>query len=182
MKSRDEQELRAQVEQVRGRLRDLNADLRAVDDEVESLASQRTQHELLDQACGSLERLGALGAAPLFWGEKVDPARVDEQLHGARSRLGAFQARIGELDGRRQEVLAKIGREEENLAILGEDLYDFKEAEERSKSEWVVERDISPVPYRVQPMAWARGGEDDRRFRRTLGSSLLAWSSARRSR
>ena len=49
MKSQQEQEVRAQVEQVRERLDGLAADLRVVDDEVESLAPQRMQHELLDQ-------------------------------------------------------------------------------------------------------------------------------------
>ena len=61
MKCQEEQELHAQVKQVRGRLQGLAADLRVVDDEVEALAPQRMQHELLDQACGSLEKLGELG-------------------------------------------------------------------------------------------------------------------------
>jgi len=173
MKSQQEQELRVQVEQVRGRLEGLAADLRVVDDEVESLAPQRTHHELLDRACGSLEKLGELGAASLFWGEQIEPARVAEQLSEVRSRVSAFQAQLDELDGQRRVILAAIGREEENLEILGEDIYYVREAEERRKLEWVVERDISPVPLRVQRMAWARGAEDDKRFHKSLAASLL---------
>jgi len=173
MKSQEEQELRAQVGQVRGRLQGLTADLRVVDDEVESLAPQRVHHELLDQACGSLEKLGELGVASLFWGERIEPARVAEQLREVRSRVSAFQAQLGELDERRSAILAKIGRDEDNLEILGEDLYQAREDEERRKLEWVVERDISPVPPHVQVMAWARGGEDDRRFRKALAASML---------
>ena len=173
MKSQEEQELRAKVEQVREKLQGLTADLRVVDDEVESLAPQRTHHELLDQACGSLEKLGELGAASLFWGEGIEPARVADQLRGVRSRVSAFQAQLGELDGQRQAILAKIGREEENLEILGEDLYDVRLAEERAKLDWIVERDVSRVPRRAQLMAWARGGEDDRLFHRSLAASLL---------
>ena len=41
MKSHEEQELHAQVEEVRGRLQDLTADLRVIDDELDSLAQQR---------------------------------------------------------------------------------------------------------------------------------------------
>jgi chromosome segregation ATPase len=173
MKSQEEQELRAKVGQVRERLQGLADDLRVVDDEVESLAPQRTQHELLDQACGSLEKLGELGAASLFWGEGMEPARVAEQLRGVRSRVGAFQAHLGKLDERRRAILADIGREEENLEILGEDIYEIHLAEERKKLEWVLERDISPVPRRVQLMAWARGGDDDKLFYRSLAASLL---------
>ncbi len=172
-KSQEERELRAQVEQVRGRLEGLAADLRVVDDEVESLAPQRMHHELLEQASGALEKLGELGAASLFWGERIEPARVAEQLREVRSRVGAFQAQLGELDERHRAILAEIGREEERFEILAEDIYQVREAEERRKLEWVVERDISPVPRRVQVMAWARGLEDDRRLRKSLAASLL---------
>ncbi|MDH3285276.1 MAG: AgmX/PglI C-terminal domain-containing protein [Acidobacteriota bacterium] len=173
MKSSREQELRAQVDEVRGRLQDLTADLRVVDDEVESLAPQRMEYELLDQACGSLEKLDELRANSLFWGEGVEPAQIWEQLSGVRSRVSAFQAQIEQLDGRRQTILEKIGVEERNLESLGENIYDVREAEARRKLEWIVERDISPVPPRKQFMAWARGGEDDRRFHRSLAASLL---------
>jgi outer membrane biosynthesis protein TonB len=129
-------------------------------------------HQLLDQACGSLEKLGELGAASLFWGERVEPAQTAEHLVGVRARVSSFQATLGKIDGRRQAILAKIGREEETLEILGEDLYHAREEEERRKLEWVVEREISAVPRRVQAMAWARGGEDDWRFRKALAASL----------
>jgi hypothetical protein len=173
MKSQEEQAIRSKVEQVRGRLESLTADLRVVDGEVESLAPEREHHELLDQACGSLEKLAALGVASLFWGDGVEPARIAEQLIEVRGRVHAFRAQLGEIDARRQAILAKIEREEANLEILGEDLYQVREAEERRKLEWVVEREISPLPPRVQRMAWARGGEDDRRFHKSLAGSLL---------
>jgi hypothetical protein len=171
--SQEERELRARVQQVRGTLEVLAADLRVVDAEVERLAPQRVQHELLAQACSALETLGELGAASLFWGERIEPARVAEQLRAVRSRVSAFQEQLGEIDERRRVILAGIGREEEAIEILADDLYQVREAEERRKLEWVVERDISPVPRRVAAMAWARGGEDDRRFRRALAASLL---------
>jgi outer membrane biosynthesis protein TonB len=174
MKSHEEQELRSRVEQVRGRLESLTADLRVVDGEVESLAPQREHHELLDRACGSLEKLAELGVASLFWGDGIGPVQIVEQLRGVRSRVSTFQAQLDELDERRRAILAKIDCEEKNLEILGEDLYQVRETEERRKLEWIVERDISPLPPRVQRMAWARGGEDDTRFHKSLAGSLLA--------
>jgi len=171
-KSQEEQKIRAQVEQVRERMRGLADDLRAVDGEVEGLAPKREQHELLEQACGSLEKLSALGAAALFWGDRMEPAGVTERLRDVRGRVSAFQAKLGDLETRRQTILAKIAFEEENLEVLGEDLYDIRQEEERRKSEWVEEREISEVPRRVQLMAWARGGEEDWRFRKTLAASL----------
>jgi hypothetical protein len=173
MKSQEEISIQARAEQVRGKLQEFAAELRVVDDELESLALQRMHHQLLDQACGSLEKLGELGAASLFWGEGVEPAQTAVHLGEVRARVSSFQATLGKIDGRRQAILAKIGREEETLEILGEDLYHAREEEERRKLEWVVEREISPVPRRVQAMAWARGGEDDWRFRKALAASLV---------
>jgi len=172
MTSQEERALRDQVAQVRGKLQGLAADLRVVDGEREGLAPQRMHHQLLDQACGSLEKLGGLGVASLFWGERIESARVAEHLGEVRARVSTFQAQLGELDGRRQAILARIGKEEEALEILGEDLHQAREEEERRKLEWIVERDIGAVPRRVQVMAWARGGEDDSRFRKALVASL----------
>ena len=173
MTSQQELELRVQVEQVREKLGGLAADLRVVDDEVESLAPQREHHELLERAYGSLEKLDQLGAASLFWGERTEPEQVAEQLREVRGRVNAFQAQLDKLDEQRQVILDGIGREEDNLEILGEDIYEIREAEERRKREWIVEREISAVPPRRQRMAWARGGEDDRRFYKSLAAALL---------
>ncbi|MBD3868290.1 MAG: AgmX/PglI C-terminal domain-containing protein [Acidobacteria bacterium] len=173
MKSQEEQQVRAQVEEIRGRLQDLTDDLHVVDGEVESLGPQRMHHELLERACNSLEQLGELGAAPLFWGDQIAPDRVDERLSTVRHTVSTFQSQLVELDERRQEILDRIGDEKENLEILGEDLDEILVAEERKKNEWIVERDISALPRRVQRMAWARGGEDDRRFHKTLASALM---------
>ncbi|MGB5133447.1 MAG: AgmX/PglI C-terminal domain-containing protein [Steroidobacteraceae bacterium] len=172
MKSQEEQALHTQAEQVRGKLQGLSADLRRIDDELEDLAPQRLQHQLLDQACGSLEKLGELGVASLFWGERSEPATAAEHLRQVRARSSGFRAQLDELDRRRQTIVDGIGREEMALEILGEDLYQVREEEERRKLEWVVERDVSPLPRRAQVMAWARNGDEDRRFRKSLVASL----------
>jgi hypothetical protein len=172
MKSQEELAIHARAEQLRGKLQEFAGELRVVDDELVGLGPQRMHHELLDQACGSLEKLGELGAASLFWGESVEPAQTSAHLGEVRARVSSFQAALGKVEVRRQAILAKIAREEEALEILGEDLYQAREDEERRKLEWVVEREISPVPRRVQAMAWARGSEDDWRFRKALATSL----------
>jgi hypothetical protein len=172
--SQEESALRAQAEQVRERLQGLAADLRVVDDELEALAPQRKHHQLLEQASGSLQQLGELGVAQLFWGEQVELERVAEHLARVRARVAAFQAQLAEIDGRRQAILGRIRQEEDALEGLDEDLYQARQREERRRLEWIVEREASPVPRRTQVMAWARGGEDDRRFHKALAASLAA--------
>jgi hypothetical protein len=173
MKSHEEQEICTQVEQSRGKLQELTDALHMVEDEVDSLGPQRVQHELLEQACASLQKLDQLGGAALFWGDRIAPAQAEEQLGGVRSRVSSFLEQVGELDDRRTTILSRIELEKENLEILGDDLDQIREAEERRKNEWVVEREISSVPGRVQRMAWYRGRPEDRRFYKLLAISMM---------
>ncbi|HET7203171.1 MAG TPA: AgmX/PglI C-terminal domain-containing protein [Steroidobacteraceae bacterium] len=167
-----EEALRAEVARVRARLQEAGDVLDRVEGELEGLAPRRQQYELLDQACGSLERLGELGVADLFWGQRRPPVDVEAHLREVRGRVSVFQAQLAEIDSRRRSALDAIAAHETELEILGDDLYHAQQQEERRKLEWVVEREISPVPRRAQAMAWARGGEDDRRFRRSLAAAL----------
>jgi hypothetical protein len=57
--------------------------------------------------------------------------------------------------------------------VLEDDIFDAQEEEERRRLEWIVEREIGSVASRSLIMPWAKGGEDDRRFRKTLSASLL---------
>jgi hypothetical protein len=83
-----------------------------------------------------------------------------------------FEAQLAEVNARRQSALDAIMAHETVLEGLGEDLYHAQQQEERRKLEWLVERDMSDLPRRAQAMAWARGGDDDRRFRRSLAAAL----------
>jgi len=172
--TQQEQELRTQAAGIRGKLQELEVELREVDDDLEALAPRRTQHELLDTACTSLERLGKLGAASLFWGDRVDPEQAAGILRRVRERASAFNAEIAALDAHRQRIVDRMTAHEESLEILGEDLYQLREQEERRKLEWIVERDISEVPQRAPVMPWSHGGEDDWRLRKSLVTALAA--------
>ncbi|MDH3626719.1 MAG: AgmX/PglI C-terminal domain-containing protein [Acidobacteriota bacterium] len=173
MNSNDHHELRARAEEVRSRVQTLTDDLRVVDENVDALAPQRMHHELLEKACSSLEKLGDCGVAALFWGEDFDRDGVSNRLREARGRIAAFRERVDALDDQRREILDGIAGEEQDLEMLGADLYYLRKEEERRKNEWVIEREVNPLPARKSRMPWARGGEDDRRFRRSLGGALM---------
>jgi len=172
--SQEKTALRAQIEQARARLEAHEADLRVVDDEFEALAPRRRQHELLEQACGSLEQLEAQGVASLFWGERAEAGATSDHLRVVRERIDAFRVELAALETRRRGVLASIDSAREDIEILGEDLYDFEQQEARRKEEWLVERELDLSPARPVVMPWARGGEDDWRFRKALAVSVLA--------
>ncbi len=169
----DQQALREDLGQARGRLDALIQELRGVEGELEALSKEQQHHELLTTACDALDRLDELGGGELFWGERIDASRRDALMESARRQLQAFQARLDEIADRRQAVVDKISQEEEGIEILEEDLFDAQEQEERRKLEWIVEREISALPARMAVMPWSRGGEDDQRFRKSLLASVL---------
>jgi len=169
--SQDEETLRAQLRQARERLDGLARDLRAVDDELDGLSTDRQQYRLLHEACAALEALSEQGAAGLFWGERA--ADGDDRVRLARGRLDVFEKRLSETEGRRQAILEEIELAEENAAFLAGDVLQAQWQEEQRKLEWRVERDVGPLPVRQPVMPWARGGEDDERFWKSLAISLL---------
>jgi hypothetical protein len=171
--SENEEVLRLQLEQSRERLGGYVRELRAIDGELEGLATERLQYELLHEVCGGLEKLGQMGATALFWGERAITGETDDHVRRVRSSVDEFQRRLGETESSRAAVLDKIRCEEENSEIIEDDALEAQWQEEQRKLEWVVEREIGGVAERSSVLPWTTGGEDDRRFRKTLAASLL---------
>jgi hypothetical protein len=169
----DQQALQEQLAESRARLENLARTLRGTDQELEALSTERQQYDLLQHACEALEKLGEMGAAELFWGERLSGERSTEHLRRVRARAASFQARWDEIEARRQATISEMRQHEEGLEILEEDLFQAQQQEERRKLEWIVEREIDALPARQAVMPWTRGGEDDRRLRKALGVSLL---------
>ncbi|MEN8184488.1 MAG: AgmX/PglI C-terminal domain-containing protein [Myxococcota bacterium] len=169
----NEQELRAQLGRARERLDGLVRDLRTLDAELEDLSSERQPYELLEQVCGALEKLGELDASGLFWGEQMREGEGDAHVRGVQRRVDDFQGRLREVGARRQAVLEKIEHEHENTELLEDDIYQVQQEEERRKQAWIIEREVDAFPAHESVMPWARGGEDDRRYRKSLAASLL---------
>lgn len=169
----DQQTLQEQLAESRERLEALARTLRATDQQLEALSTERQQYQLLQDACEALEKLGEMDAAQLFWGERLSGEPSIEHLRRVRARVAGFQQRWDEIEGRRQATIAEMRQHEEGLEILEEDLFQAQQQEERRKLEWIVEREISALPARQAVLPWTRGGEDDRRLRKALGVSLL---------
>ncbi len=165
--------LRAQLERARERLDRLANELRAINSELEGLATERTQYRLLQDACAALEELGKLGASDLFWSGSPIGADGGAHLHRVRGRAESFQRQLDQIESARQTTLERIDREREQVELLEDDLFQALRSEEERKLEWIVEREITPPPGRQAIMAWTSGGEDDRRFRKSLRTSLL---------
>jgi outer membrane biosynthesis protein TonB len=171
--SEAEQSLRGKVESSERVLDDLEGDLRAIDAELDELAERNHQYAVLSQVCRSLDELENLGASQLFWDERSGPDNPTEHLRSARRKIDEFGAEIARVEDRRQSVMDKIGDQNDVLEYLHYDLRDAMAQEESRRNEWLVEREVDNLPHRTQVMPWARGCEEDDRFRRSLAASLL---------
>jgi outer membrane biosynthesis protein TonB len=170
--STDEHALQAQVRESEQALGTLEKDLQAVDNELAELAAQSGKFEALGKVCRSLEELENLGGAELFWETRAESA--DEFIVGARDRIERFGEEFLDVERRRDAIMHKIGNQNHTLDCLHYDLLDAMEREETRRAEWLVEREPAELPPHELVMPWHRGQEEDRRYRKSLGSSLAA--------
>jgi outer membrane biosynthesis protein TonB len=168
--SLEEQSLQEKVRESEEAMARLEAELRDVDIELTQLAGQNQKYEALGNVCRSLEELKNLGGTGLFW--KAENGDVDAYLHEARERIHQFCESIVEVERRREGIAAKIGNQNASLDVLHYELLDAIEREDHRRNEWLVERESDEIPHYAMVMPWQRRGEEDRRYRRSLGSSL----------
>ena len=150
----------------------LVGELRTLDAQLEALTTERNQHRLMHQVCDSLEELSELGGAQLFWGTPEAVTTGVHQLGRVRERVVAFETRVGEIEGRRQSTRERIDTEQFRAGLIEDELFEAQEEEERRRQEWIVEREIAGLHTRPLTMPWTWGGEDDRRFQKSLLSTL----------
>jgi outer membrane biosynthesis protein TonB len=166
--------LREEVERSELVLLEFERELQEVNGELEALAQKSHQYDLLSRACHSLEELDTLGAAHLFWSEQSGSENSIELLGKARREIEKFGEEIARLEDCRQSVIEKIGDKDDVLDALHYELQEAVEREEERKNEWLIEREVGDLPYRAQVMPWARGCEEDQRFRKSLATSAAA--------
>jgi outer membrane biosynthesis protein TonB len=171
--SQSEEQLATELEQARQKLDGLESQLRDIDGELESLSTERQRYQLLHEVCGGLEKLGEIGGEGLFWDGAVADGRGDDHVHIVRRRIDEFNRRLSDIEAGRKAIVEKINGAQDDTDYLEEDVRDAARAEEQRRLEWVPDREITDLPARPTVMPWMRGGEDDKRFRKTLAASIL---------
>src|SRR4249919_725413 len=154
----------------RARLAELACDLAAVDDELESFAGVRSQHQVLEQACRALEELDQAGAAALFWEGLSAQDEWPGHIARARRRTESVRARIADIDARRSGLVERIGEQNEQLFLLEDEAFEHQEELDRLRNEWIVERELQTERTRPHLMLWTRGAEDRPRGREIAGT------------
>ncbi len=176
----EERELRDRVEREEQVLLEFESEFADIRAEQNVLVEKRGVYDALTRACEALGQLEELGAASLFWeGSDFSPAAATHIAHARRNR-DDYENQVRSVRERRDASRDKIDTQNDLLDRLHYQLRDAVEEAESRRDEWTVEREAAMLPYRAQVMPWARGFEEDRRFRRSLAAAaascaLLAW-------
>lgn len=169
----EKRQLQAEIERSGEVLEQYRQELREIEDRIDALTADAPRFEALARLCASLEELEDAGAAHLFWGEDAPGNATAERLAHARESIGRFESDLAALQDTRAQINDKIGVQDAVVGQLDYDLARAIEEEEARKSEWLIERKVSKLPFRQQIMPWARGCEEDERFLRTLAASVV---------
>jgi hypothetical protein len=165
--------LNAQIERIRNELESLESQLRVVEAELEKFSAVRQRFEALLDVCNALDKLSELQAEQLFW--KGIPGAEDHagHLERARQRAARFEEKISGITTEQASLQGEVDKRCAELDVLYEDVRDAYEREERRKEEFVIEREISAVPFRAVIMPWTKNAETERYLRRAVLVALL---------
>jgi outer membrane biosynthesis protein TonB len=160
--------LNAQIEQTQQKREALENELGTVEAELEKFSAHRQRFDALRNLCDALDQLRELNADELFWKgipEIKDAARHMERVRG---RVAGFDEEIRGILAKQASLQEHINQCSDELDILDQEVRDAYDREERRREEFVIEREISSVPYRAMIMPWTKEAESERSFRRAV--------------
>ena len=165
--------LNTQIEQVEQKRKALEGELRVVEAELKTFSADRQRFDALQNVCNALDKLGELKADELFWQGIPGAKDAAGHVERVRSRVARFEGEISGILEKQASYQEQINHCLAELNTLDEEVRDAYDREERRKEEFVIEREISPVPYRAMIMPWTKEAESESRFRRAVLVALL---------
>src|SRR5918994_5220621 len=168
----EQRRLASELARARTKRAALEHELREVEGELAELAPQRERHQLVVDACTSLEKLAAVNGDQLFWGAETSTARAAEHVRAARGRIAQLGEWFGHMEGRQAAMRQQIQLLNDSIDALERALFEVQYEEEQLSYEWEIEREIDEKPRKAL-LSWAYDGEDDKRFRKSAALALL---------
>jgi len=171
--SQELEPLQAQIEETQVELKELKNALSGVEAELDSFSTDQQQFDALQEVCNAFDKLSQLEAAELFWEGLPEVKDISGHLERLRQRIFRFDEGIRETRERRESLQDLMEQRLDDLYELKEEVKLAHEREERRQEEFVIEREVSEVPFQAMIMPWANDGESDKAFRRALAVALL---------
>jgi hypothetical protein len=165
--------LNAQIERIRQKREALEGELRAVEAELETFSAERQRFDALKDVCNALGKLEELKADKLFWEAIPGVKDASGHMEFIRNQVARFEQEISGILEKEASLQGRINQCRDELGILYEEVNDAYDREEQRKEEFVMEREISPVPEYAAIMPWTNEAESERRFRKAVLSAIF---------
>jgi outer membrane biosynthesis protein TonB len=169
----EQRALQLKLEEAEQELAALEWELREIGEEHAEFATRKETYQTLSLICESLDELDEAGEAELFWGAGDSARNSGEYLKTARHNLERYSEDVRQLEERQAALIEKNNDKNQQLDRVHYQLVETIELVENQRNEWEVERDADELPARALVMPWARGFEEDQRFRYSLAATLL---------
>ncbi|MFK5925013.1 MAG: AgmX/PglI C-terminal domain-containing protein [Desulfuromusa sp.] len=173
--SQELEPLNAQIEQLQTTVVKLEDELRVVEEEIGTFAIDQQHFEILQEAANAIDKLQELGAGELFWDGLPEGVNTAEHSNRLRARIADFKEETRDIQEKRATLQGEIDQHLGLLDYYFDEVQQARDKEQRRQEEFVIEREISSLPYRAVLMPWAKEVESEKRFRRALLVSMF-WS------
>jgi hypothetical protein len=165
--------LHAQIEKAQHKLEALEGELRVIEAELETFSSDRQRFDALQDVCNALDKLVELKGDELFWKEIPEVKDTAGHVERLRGRVAGFEVEISGILEKQESLTQQINQRLGELDILSEEVREAYDREERRQEEFVIEREVSSVPYRTMIMPWTKEAESERRLRNAVLVALV---------
>jgi len=154
-------------------IKKFETDLEAVNAELDAIADERQRYEALLGVCDSLGKLKEIGGNELFWSGLASGEQIDSHLERLHEKVAFFERRIKKVTDRRDAAANEIKTRQYEIEYLIDEIEILKDQQEEAKHEYIIEREIESLPYRVVVMPWTKQGKDEKDFRKILLIALF---------
>lgn len=167
-----EAELHAEIDLARATVNELEKELQSVTVDLLDEEKLQEKYSVLSDACESLSRLEELGGSELFWGEhkSIDSRKFISDI---RDRVIGYENIVETLKKKRTKLEYDIEYQQYQIYDKQEAILDLIEQEDRKKYDFVIERDIEPLPFRPMVMPWSKKNDDEKQLRKYVAIAIL---------
>jgi outer membrane biosynthesis protein TonB/flagellar biosynthesis chaperone FliJ len=165
---------RNEVDRYQAEIDLLEKELESTELELDEFGHDKKKYEILSSICSNLEQLREIDGNSLFWDGLVESDQVDSQVDRLRDQASFFERRIKKITDKRQDIVAKIDNGKMQVGFFLDEIETLHHRIDESKNEFIIQREIKPLPYKVMVMPWTNEGKDQKRFRKIMLLALLA--------
>lgn len=168
-----QEDINREIDDAYNRLQELKNNDGEITGELKELDEQRQRYQVLSELSDHLDKLEKLGGADLFWGNDYDRNAAQNEQKRIRDLVINYDSRVSELQGKQQSREDSVESLAAKINVLNEETLSLLELEEELAEEFVIEREMTVMPYRRMKMPWDGNDEDQKQFRKVLLIVLL---------